>query len=114
METRIATESDPTDLLDEVVKKKPGGFVELRFHKKRSRALAVEKGRVETAQVTEHTGVGVRVLEDGTWGSRAPTASSGPRSRAPSTKRGPRRARRRARGPRGRRPCPPRRWRAAV
>ncbi|MBK7877511.1 MAG: TldD/PmbA family protein [Planctomycetes bacterium] len=62
------TDYDPTELLSEVLAKKAGGFVELRFHRKRSRVLAVEKGRVETAQVTEHTGVGVRVLEDGTWG----------------------------------------------
>ncbi|MBI5364440.1 MAG: TldD/PmbA family protein [Planctomycetes bacterium] len=55
-------------MLQEALDRKAGGFVELRYHKKRSRALAVEKGRVETAQVTEHTGVGVRVLVDGTWG----------------------------------------------
>ena len=60
--------SDPTDLLQEVLDKSSGGFVELRYHKKRSRAVAVEKGRIETAQSTEHTGVGVRVLEQGTWG----------------------------------------------
>lgn len=60
--------SDPTDLLSGVLARKSGGFVELRYHKKRSRAVAVEKGRVETAQITEHTGVGVRVLEDGTFG----------------------------------------------
>jgi TldD protein len=60
--------SDPTDLLTGVLSAKSGGFVELRYHKKRSRAVAVEKGRVETAQITEHTGVGVRVLEDGTFG----------------------------------------------
>ncbi|MFO1009873.1 MAG: TldD/PmbA family protein [Planctomycetota bacterium] len=62
------TDFDPTELLSEALARKAGGFVELRFHRKRSRVLAVEKGRVETAQVTEHTGIGVRVLEDGTWG----------------------------------------------
>ena len=60
--------SDPTDLLAEVLAKNAGGFVELRYHKKKTRAVVVEKGRVDTAQVTEHSGVGVRVLEDGTWG----------------------------------------------
>jgi TldD protein len=60
--------SDPTDLLTSALDANAGGFVELRYHKKRSRVLAVEKGRVETAQITEHTGVGVRVLEAGTWG----------------------------------------------
>ena len=62
------TRSDPTDLLAEVLAKKPGGFAELRYHKKRTRSVAVEKGRVDAAQATEHTGVGVRVLEDGTFG----------------------------------------------
>jgi TldD protein len=59
---------DPTDLLSSALDSNAGGFVELRYHKKRTRVLAVEKGRVETAQITEHTGVGVRVLESGTWG----------------------------------------------
>lgn len=59
---------DPTDLLAEVLEKTGDGFVELRYHKKRTRALAVEKGRVDTAQVNEHTGVGVRVLEHDTFG----------------------------------------------
>src|SRR5882672_8003700 len=48
---------DPTDLLADVLSKKAGGFVELRYHKKRTRAVAVEKGRLDTAQITEHTGV---------------------------------------------------------
>lgn len=60
--------SDPTDLLLDVLARNPGGFVELRYHKKKTRAVVVEKGRVDTAQVTEHSGVGVRVLEDGTFG----------------------------------------------
>lgn len=60
--------SDPTDLLQDVLDSKSGGFLELRYHKKRTRAVAVEKGRVDAAQITEHTGVGVRVLEDGTFG----------------------------------------------
>jgi TldD protein len=59
---------DPTDLLCEALRTQEGGFVELRYHKKRSRAVVVEKGRVDTAQSTEHTGVGVRVHESGTWG----------------------------------------------
>jgi len=66
--THTAVHSDPTDLLAEVLAKNAGGFVELRYHKKKTRAVVVEKGRVDTAQVTEHSGVGVRVLEDGTWG----------------------------------------------
>jgi TldD protein len=73
--------NDPTDLLQDVLEEKAGGFLELRYHKKRTRAVAVEKGRVDAAQVTEHTGVGVRVLEDGTFGfastDRADAASIG-------------------------------------
>jgi TldD protein len=64
----IQAQPDPTDLLAEVLAKKPGGFLELRYHKKRTRSVAVEKGRLDTAQITEHTGVGVRVLEEGTFG----------------------------------------------
>lgn len=60
--------SDPTDLLASVVERAGDGFCELRFHQKKSRAVSVEKGRVDTAQISEHTGVGVRVLVDGTWG----------------------------------------------
>jgi TldD protein len=62
------TSSDPTNLLASVLEADGGSFVELRYHKKRSRSLAVEKGRVDQARVAEHTGVGVRVLESGTWG----------------------------------------------
>jgi TldD protein len=64
----IVHAQDPTDLLQDVVAAKAGGFLELRYHKKRTRSVAVEKGRVDAAQATEHTGVGVRVLEDGTFG----------------------------------------------
>lgn len=64
----IQTASDPTDLLLEALSGKPGGWVELRYHKKRTRSIAAEKGRVDQAQSSEHTGVGVRVLEDGTFG----------------------------------------------
>jgi len=59
---------DPTDLLAEVLAAAGDGFVELRYHKKRTRGVAVEKGRVDSASISEHTGVGVRVLEAGTWG----------------------------------------------
>ncbi len=59
---------DPTDLLAEALDADGGPFVELRYHKKRSRSVSVEKGRVDQARIAEHTGVGVRVLEQGTWG----------------------------------------------
>ena len=44
------------------------GFVELRYHKKTSRGVSVEKGRVESSAVRHRTGTGVRVLEDGVFG----------------------------------------------
>jgi len=59
---------DPTDLLSEVLSQKAGGFVELRYHRRRTRSVVVEKGCVDSSRISEHTGVGVRVLEDGTWG----------------------------------------------
>jgi TldD protein len=59
---------DPTDVLTEALDADGGPFVELRYHKKTTRNLSVEKGRVDQAKVSEHTGVGVRVLDAGTWG----------------------------------------------
>jgi len=64
----MTSPSDPTDLLTEALDSSGDGFVELRYHKKRTRLVAVEKGRVDQAKISEHTGVGVRVLQDGTWG----------------------------------------------
>ncbi len=60
--------TDPTDALQEALDATPGGFVELRWHKKRTRSLSVEKGRVDSSSSTQHSGVGVRVLEQGTFG----------------------------------------------
>ncbi|MAF65607.1 MAG: Zn-dependent protease [Planctomycetes bacterium] len=59
---------DPTDLLQEALDEAGDGFVELRSHRKRTRGVAVEKGRVDSARTSEHTGVGVRVLVGGAWG----------------------------------------------
>lgn len=64
----MADPSDPTLPLAEVLAGTGDEYVELRYHGKRSRSLAVEKGRVDQAKVSEHSGVGVRVLADGTWG----------------------------------------------
>jgi TldD protein len=44
------------------------GFVELRYHDKVTRSVAVEKGKVERTQYRQRSGVGVRVLADGGWG----------------------------------------------
>ncbi len=59
---------DPTDLLQDVLDGVGSDFVELRYHKKRTRSVSVEKGRVDQATIGEHTGVGVRVLSGGAWG----------------------------------------------
>ncbi len=44
------------------------GFVELRYHNKIFRSLMVSQGRVDKTNVAHRTGVGVRVLVNGTWG----------------------------------------------
>lgn len=59
---------DPARILDEALQRCGDGFVELRWHQKRTRSLSVEKGRVDDAKLAEHSGVGVRVLCDGTFG----------------------------------------------
>jgi TldD protein len=59
---------DPLSVLDQALAGREAGFVELRYQSKRARAVAVEKGRLDTAQSSEHTGVGVRVMELGTFG----------------------------------------------
>ncbi|MEC8495848.1 MAG: DNA gyrase modulator, partial [Planctomycetota bacterium] len=61
--------SDPRPiLLEALARDGSDDLVELRYHAKRSRSVAVEKGRVDQAKVAEHSGVGVRVLADGTHG----------------------------------------------
>ncbi|MBI6546595.1 MAG: TldD/PmbA family protein [Cyanobacteria bacterium NC_groundwater_1444_Ag_S-0.65um_54_12] len=50
---------------------KAGHFVELRYHRKETRRFEVELGRLENAIVYRRSGVGVRVLERGTWGVAA-------------------------------------------
>ena len=64
-------ETDPLALLSSALEGAGDGFVELRYHEKRTRSIAVEKGRVDAALATEHTGVAVRVLTGGTWGFAA-------------------------------------------
>jgi TldD protein len=55
------------DLLRELARESMG-YVELRYHDRRTHAVRVEKGRVETAQTNRRRGVGVRVLDEGTFG----------------------------------------------
>ena len=60
---------DPRPILRDALQLDGGDdHIELRYHKKRSRSVRVEKGRVDQANVSEHTGVGVRVLSSGTFG----------------------------------------------
>lgn len=54
-------------LLQEIVDAHPA-FLELRYHRRVSNALAAQKGRVEEARTRTRAGVGVRALVDGTWG----------------------------------------------
>jgi len=54
-------------LLEEIINTLDG-FVELRYHHKEFRSLRVTQGRVESTSARHRTGVGVRVLESGTWG----------------------------------------------
>lgn len=44
------------------------GFVELRYHRKIACSVSVEKGKVEKTSSRRRAGVGVRVLEAGSWG----------------------------------------------
>jgi TldD protein len=43
-------------------------FLELRYHAKTTRSVAVEKGRIESSSVRHRQGTGVRVLAEGTFG----------------------------------------------
>jgi TldD protein len=58
------------DLLRDILRDY-SGFVELRYHSKVFRSVTAEKGRIERTAVRRRSGVGVRVLEDGTWGFAA-------------------------------------------
>jgi TldD protein len=55
------------DLLNDVIAG-CDGFVELRYHSRVSRAVLVQEGRLEGSSVSREGGVGVRVLDGGTWG----------------------------------------------
>lgn len=55
------------DLLNEAIQNQDD-FVELRWHNKESRGFYAEKGRIENTSAKKRSGVGVRVLCDGTWG----------------------------------------------
>lgn len=58
------------DMLGEVLRSSPD-WTELRFHKRITTSVSVEKGEVRSAKVDTYSGVGVRVLVDGAWGFSA-------------------------------------------
>ncbi|GBF49097.1 Zn-dependent protease [Leptospira ryugenii] len=43
-------------------------LVELRYHHKENRSFFAEKNRIESSSLRKRSGVGVRVLHNGTWG----------------------------------------------
>ncbi|TGN18571.1 TldD/PmbA family protein [Leptospira idonii] len=55
------------DLLKECLGEE-NGLVELRYHHKENRSFFAEKGRIESTALRKRSGVGVRVLHNGTWG----------------------------------------------
>ncbi len=57
----------PLTALQEAVRD-ADGFVELRYHGKQTRTIAVEKGKVERTVHRRRSGVGVRVKEGDGWG----------------------------------------------
>src|SRR5262245_49413826 len=59
--------SDALPILEDAIRG-ADGFVELRYHDKSNRSIAVEKGKVERVQFRQRSGVGVRVLHGGGWG----------------------------------------------
>jgi TldD protein len=59
--------NEALSLLSDVARDQDG-FVELRYHSKTSRAVHVEKGRIEKTQSRTRAGVGVRVLDTGGFG----------------------------------------------
>ncbi len=64
------------DLLHDIIQDYDG-FVELRYHGKVFRSITAEKGKVERSSLRRRSGVGVRILENGTWGF-ASTGSQSP------------------------------------
>jgi TldD protein len=54
-------------VLKEIADRSPG-WVELRYHRRLQNRFTVQKGRVDAADSSVNAGVGVRVLESGSWG----------------------------------------------
>ena len=52
------------------------GFVELRYHRRKSNSFVAQKGRVDVANHSVTEGVGVRALIDGAWGFAATADTS--------------------------------------
>lgn len=54
-------------LLREIIKAQ-NGFVEIRYQKKTNQSLFAENGKIESSAIARKTGIGIRVLENGSWG----------------------------------------------
>ena len=54
-------------LLEDILQQQ-SGYVELRYHEHQTNAIMAQKGRIDQASCHTQRGVGVRVLENGTWG----------------------------------------------
>ncbi len=68
--------SDVVEVLEKAIEH-ADDFIELRYHDKAVRTVAVEKGKVERTQYRQRSGVGVRVVCGGAWGF-ASTGSAEP------------------------------------
>lgn len=55
------------ELLTELAQE-AGGYVELRYHKRQTNSLLVQRGRVDVSHHSEEKGIGVRCLVNGAWG----------------------------------------------
>jgi len=50
---------------------KASGFVEMRYHKRQTNSFVAQKGRVDVANQTVVSGIGIRAMVDGSWGFAA-------------------------------------------
>lgn len=67
-DTTMASDAARMREVLENVLKSESGWVELRWHRKSSRGIGVEDGRVASASARHEDGISVRVIEDGTFG----------------------------------------------
>lgn len=56
------------DVLNKVVEESSAPYTEVRFHERNKTHLILRKGELEDIKCETHAGVGIRVLQEGTWG----------------------------------------------